>query len=103
MACGLDSGDRTRITVIAELPAGEVARAGEAAQAIRSALFTRHGLPAHSVAFVAPRRLSRTTSGKLQRRVNASRLIAGDLRILAQYGEPLPLPVSTSIALNTHS
>ena len=90
VACGLETGDEPRITVIAELPAGEVGRAGEAAQAIRAALFSRHGLPAHTVAFVAPRRLSRTTSGKLQRRVNANRLLAGDLRILAQYGEPLP-------------
>lgn len=90
IAFGLETGDKPQIAVIAELPTGEVGRAEEAAQAIRSAFFSRHGLPAHTVAFVAPRRLSRTTSGKLQRRVNANRLIAGDLRILAQYGEPLP-------------
>ena len=95
IACGLESRDTSQITVIAELPTGEVGRAGEAAQAIRSALFSRHGLPAHTVAFVGPRRLSRTTSGKLQRRVNANRLLAGDLRILAQYGEPLPPQVPT--------
>jgi acyl-CoA synthetase (AMP-forming)/AMP-acid ligase II len=91
IACGLEADDRSQITVIAELPASEVGRAAEAAQAIRSAFFSRHGLAAHTVAFVAPRRLSRTTSGKLQRRVNANRLLAGDLRILAQYGEPLPM------------
>jgi acyl-CoA synthetase (AMP-forming)/AMP-acid ligase II len=90
IVCGLETGDRLQITVIAELPIGDVGRAAEAAQAIRSAFFSRHGLPAHTVAFVAPRRLSRTTSGKLQRRVNANRLIAGDLRILAQYGDELP-------------
>jgi phthiocerol/phenolphthiocerol synthesis type-I polyketide synthase C len=90
IACGLETGERSHITVIAELSAAELGRADEAAQAIRSAFFSRHGLPAHTVAFVAPRRLSRTTSGKLQRRVNANRLLAGDLRILAQYGEPLP-------------
>lgn len=95
IACGLESGDKPQITVIAELPASEVSRAGEAAQAIRSALFSRHGLPTHTVAFVAPRRLSRTTSGKLQRRVNANRLVAGDLRILAHYGEPLPAQASS--------
>jgi hypothetical protein len=90
MACGVENGDQTRITVIAELPKDQIGSAGEAAQAIRAALFTRHGLPAHTVAFVAPRQLSRTTSGKLQRRVNAGRLIAGDLSVLVQYGEPLP-------------
>jgi acyl-CoA synthetase (AMP-forming)/AMP-acid ligase II len=90
IACGLETGDTPQITVIAELPANEVGRAGEVAQAIRSALFSRHGLPAHTVVFVGPRRLSRTTSGKLQRRVNANRLLAGDLRVLAQHGEPLP-------------
>lgn len=100
VACGFETADKWQITLIAELPANQVSRAGEAAQAIRSAFFTRHGLPAHTVAFVAPRRLSRTTSGKLQRRVNANRLIAGDLRILAQYGEALPQPVS-SMALMT--
>jgi acyl-CoA synthetase (AMP-forming)/AMP-acid ligase II len=93
IACGMENGDQTRITVIAELPKNQIASAGEAAQAIRAALFTRHGLPAHTVAFVASRQLSRTTSGKLQRRVNAGRLIAGDLAILAQYGEPLQLHI----------
>ncbi|HVZ22179.1 MAG TPA: AMP-binding protein, partial [Vicinamibacterales bacterium] len=103
IACGMDGGDQTRIAVIAEWPSDQVAHAGEAAQAIRSALFTRHGLAAHTVAFVAPRRLSRTTSGKLQRRVNARRLAAGDLRVLAQYGDPLPSHASTSLTLNTQS
>jgi acyl-CoA synthetase (AMP-forming)/AMP-acid ligase II len=100
IACGLETGDKPQITVIAELPANEVGRSGEAAQAIRSALFSRHGLPTHTVAFVAPRRLSRTTSGKLQRRVNANRLVAGDLRILAQYGEPLPA-LASSLSVTT--
>jgi acyl-CoA synthetase (AMP-forming)/AMP-acid ligase II len=90
IVCGLETGDKPHIMVIAELPVGEVGRSAEAAQAVRSAFFSRHGLPAHTVAFVAPRRLSRTTSGKLQRRVNANRLIAGDLRVLAQYGDQLP-------------
>ena len=87
IACGLETGDTPQITVIAELPPSEVGHAGEVARAIRSALFSRHGLPAHTVAFVGPRKLSRTTSGKLQRRVSANRLL-----ILAQDGKPLPLP-----------
>jgi acyl-CoA synthetase (AMP-forming)/AMP-acid ligase II len=99
IACGLQTSDRPQITVIAELPATEIGRAAEVAQAIRSALFSRHGLPAHTVAFVGSRRLSRTTSGKLQRRVNANRLLAGDLRILAQYGEPLPPQAPTLMTL----
>ncbi|MES2522486.1 MAG: fatty acyl-AMP ligase [Gemmatimonadota bacterium] len=93
VAFGIDGGDKPHIMIIAELPSGEVARAGEVAAAVRAAMFSRHGVPAHTITFVPPRKLSRTTSGKLQRRASATRLIAGDLRVLAQHGEPLPQPL----------
>lgn len=99
LVCGIERGDQVRVTVIAELPSDGVERSGEAAQAIRAALFTRHGLPVHTVAFVAPRRLRRTTSGKLQRRLNADLLINGDLRAVALVGEPLPCPIPASVPL----
>jgi acyl-CoA synthetase (AMP-forming)/AMP-acid ligase II len=85
VACAVGAGDAPRIAVIAELAAEAVAESEDVARSVRSALFSRHGLPVHAVTFVGPRKLSRTTSGKLQRRLTVNRLIAGDLRVVAQY------------------
>lgn len=90
LVCGIEADEREQVLVAAEVPAAAAARTAEAAEAIRGALFRRHGLPVHSVVFVAPRRLSRTTSGKLQRRRTAGRVLRGDLHLLAHHGEPLP-------------
>lgn len=101
IVCGIERDDQVRVTVIVELLSDSVQRSGEVAQAIRAALFTRHGVPVHTVAFLAPRRLRRTTSGKLQRRWNADLLINGDLRALALVGEPLPRPYPASVPLTS--
>ncbi|MGE3277354.1 MAG: fatty acyl-AMP ligase [Vicinamibacterales bacterium] len=101
IVCGIEAGERTVIAVIAELPVASAGQAGEVAQAIRAALLAGHSLPAHAVAFVGPRKLSRTTSGKLQRRLTAARLQAGDLRTIAWIGEALPpLDTSSHVALS---
>jgi acyl-coenzyme A synthetase/AMP-(fatty) acid ligase len=78
------------IVVMVEFPANAVERAEEAAQAIRGALFTIHGFSARTVAFIPTGKLSRTTSGKLQRRETLKRLAAGSLRLLACSGDPIP-------------
>jgi acyl-CoA synthetase (AMP-forming)/AMP-acid ligase II len=78
-----------RLVVIAELPRRTIAHFEEVAQAIRAAWFTTHGLAARTIAFVPRGKLSRTTSGKLQRRLSASRLEAGALPILAISGDAL--------------
>jgi acyl-CoA synthetase (AMP-forming)/AMP-acid ligase II len=80
------------IVVMAEFPANDVERAEETAQAIRGALFTVHGLSARTVAFIPTGKLSRTTSGKLQRRETLKRLASGSLRLLACSGDPIPRP-----------
>lgn len=87
---GLDADGGPRLVVIAELPRQALAQAGAAAQAIRAAWFTTHGLPAHTVAFVARGDLSRTTSGKLQRRLSAGRLLSGTMDVLVLDGDALP-------------
>jgi len=91
-ALGLDTGGAAHIAIVAELPPGALDAAGEIASSIRSSLFTTHALAVKTIVFVAPRRLSRTTSGKLQRRLTAQRLCEGALKPLALHGEPLPAP-----------
>jgi acyl-CoA synthetase (AMP-forming)/AMP-acid ligase II len=90
VAAGVEAEDRTHIAVVAELTANALGIAEEVAASIRSSLFTTHALAVRTVAFVPPGRLSRTTSGKLQRRLTAQRLSDGTLQPLAQYGDPLP-------------
>ena len=90
VAVGLDAGEKTHIGIIAELSPHDLGGADKVVSAIRSSLFSTYTLAAKTIAFVAPRRLSRTTSGKLQRRLTAQRLSDGTLQPLAQYGDPWP-------------
>jgi acyl-CoA synthetase (AMP-forming)/AMP-acid ligase II len=92
VAISFDFDEKPHLVVIAELPRCAVGQVDEAARAIRSAWFTTHGLPARTIAFVPWGSLSRTTSGKLQRRLNASRLISGGMRVFALDGDALPQP-----------
>lgn len=89
-AVSLDADGKPHLLMIAELPRRAVEQGEEAARAIRAAWFTTHGLAARTIAFVPRGKLSRTTSGKLQRRLSAARLQAGTLPILAMSGDALP-------------
>ncbi len=86
VAVSVDAGDRPAVVVIAEFPRHALDSAPETARAIRAGLLTTHALPVATVAFVGPRKLSRTTSGKLQRRLTARRFMDGSLPVMAQYG-----------------
>jgi acyl-CoA synthetase (AMP-forming)/AMP-acid ligase II len=90
VAISFDAGDRPHLVVIAELPRHALGQADDAARAIRAAWFTTHGLAARTIAFVARGKLSRTTSGKLQRQLSARRLVAGAMGVLAVNGDALP-------------
>ncbi|MGV3593456.1 MAG: fatty acyl-AMP ligase [Gammaproteobacteria bacterium] len=90
VAVSSDGAHGTHLLIVAELPAQAVAEAEAVAAAMRASLFRSCGLAVQTIAFVAPRRLCRTTSGKLQRRLTAQRLYDGSLAALAQFGEPLP-------------
>lgn len=90
VAVAFPTSGGTHLAVIAELARDEINQAEDAAKAVRSALFTGHGLAVRTIAFVAPRKLSRTTSGKLQRRLNGRRLVEGSLQSLASFGDAVP-------------
>lgn len=90
MALRVDEDGQPHIAILAELAPAALAGAEQVAAAIRARLFSTHALAVRTVVFVAPRRLSRTTSGKLQRRLTAQRLADRTLLPLAQYGDPLP-------------
>ncbi|CAN7550366.1 fatty acyl-AMP ligase [Phenylobacterium sp. LjRoot219] len=97
VAVGVEVGAKTHIAVLAELPSNALESAEQVASSIRSSLFSTYSLAVGTIAFVRPRKLSRTTSGKLQRRLSARRLSDGTLQPLAQYGDPLPA-ISSIIA-----
>ena len=84
IACGLETSDRPQITVIAELPATEVGRSAEVAQAIRSALFSRHGLPAHTVGFKLSGKLHDADYKTFTQLVDAEIAKDGKVNVLAQ-------------------
>lgn len=95
-AVGVESDEKTHIAIIAELPATALGSALEVVAAIRSSLFKTYTLAVSTIVFVAPRKLNRTTSGKLQRRLTAQRLSDGTLRALAHHGDPWPAQPSSS-------
>jgi acyl-CoA synthetase (AMP-forming)/AMP-acid ligase II len=90
VAVASEGSDSTHLMLVAELATQAIGDAEPVASAMRAHLFRSCGLAAQTIAFVAPRKLSRTTSGKLQRRLTAQRLCDGSLTVLAQFGEPLP-------------
>jgi acyl-CoA synthetase (AMP-forming)/AMP-acid ligase II len=75
-----------RLLVLAELAPAAVPLVDEIVGHVRAALFAAHGLAAATIAFVAPNKLSRTTSGKLRRRDSRDRFLGGALRTLAVVG-----------------
>jgi acyl-CoA synthetase (AMP-forming)/AMP-acid ligase II len=85
VAVNIEAGAQTHIAIVAELPSNARGSAEQVVSSIRSSLFTTYSLAVNTIAFVRPRKLSRTTSGKLQRRLTAQRLSDGTLRPLAQY------------------
>jgi acyl-CoA synthetase (AMP-forming)/AMP-acid ligase II len=88
VAVGVESDEKTHIAIIAELPTTALDSAQEVIAAIRSGLFKTYTLAVSTIVFVAPRKLNRTTSGKLQRRLTAQRLSDGALRALVHHGDP---------------
>lgn len=99
-AVSLDADGRPHLMVIAELPRRAVERGEEVAQAIRAAWFTTYGLAARTIAFVPRGKLSRTTSGKLQRRLSGARLQMGTLPVLSVSGEAPPGMVCVAPAID---
>jgi acyl-CoA synthetase (AMP-forming)/AMP-acid ligase II len=89
VAVGIEADGKTQIAIVAELPSNALERAEQVVSSIRASLFSTHSLAVKTIAFVSPRKLARTTSGKLQRRLTAQRLTDGTLRPLAQYGDAL--------------
>lgn len=90
VAVSHDGDGSTHLAIIAELPSHAVDGTEQVVSSIRASLFSNYALVANTIVFVPPRKISRTTSGKLQRRLTAQRLGDGSLRSLAHYGEPLP-------------
>jgi acyl-CoA synthetase (AMP-forming)/AMP-acid ligase II len=78
------------LVAIAEIPFAQAAAANEIAQAVRSAMFTVHGLAVKTIGFVPTGKISRTTSGKMQRRRTVQRMVNGETRVIAWCGEPIP-------------
>lgn len=103
VAVACDGGGQAHLLLVAELATQAVAEAGKIAAAMRAKLFTSCGLAVQTIAFVAPRKLSRTTSGKLQRRLTAQRLCEGSLVPLVQFGEPLPNTLFTTTNFTTNT
>jgi acyl-CoA synthetase (AMP-forming)/AMP-acid ligase II len=77
-----------RLLVLAELAHADLPLVDEIVRRVRAALFSAHGLAAATIAFVAPNKLSRTTSGKLRRRASRDRFLEGELRRLVVIGHP---------------
>jgi acyl-CoA synthetase (AMP-forming)/AMP-acid ligase II len=86
----LETQSAPHLVVVAEIPFAQAAATDEIAHTIRGALYTVHGLAAKTIGFIPPGKLSRTTSGKLQRRRTVQRMVRGDIRVIAWRGEPIP-------------
>ncbi|WP_213005101.1 type I polyketide synthase [Paractinoplanes toevensis] len=99
---GVEHDGAERVVVVAE-----VTTAGPAVEAaVRDAIVHEHQIPVHEVVLLEPRTISKTSSGKIQRRDTAERYAAGTLRRhpVAPAGEPPtpPGPAETRAWLVAH-
>jgi acyl-CoA synthetase (AMP-forming)/AMP-acid ligase II len=86
----IETESAPHLVVVAEIPFARTSAIDEMTQTIRGALYTVHGLAAKTIGFIPPGKLSRTTSGKLQRRRTVQRMLSGRARVIAWRGEPVP-------------
>lgn len=86
----IDTQAAPHLVVVAEVPFAQAAAVDGMTQTIRGALYTVHGLAPKTIGFIPPGKLSRTTSGKLQRRRTVQRMVSGDTRVIAWRGERVP-------------
>ncbi|MGK4000276.1 amino acid adenylation domain-containing protein [Sorangium sp. So ce1024] len=62
----------------------------ELARAARRAVAQRFGLPVYAVVLLGPRRLPKTTSGKIQRRACKAAFLRGELEVLGVFHDARP-------------
>ncbi len=79
------AADADAATLVVELPRRSALDAGRLAAAVRRDVAANHGLVLGTIAFVPPRRLPRTTSGKLRRRETAELWARGRLATFASF------------------
>jgi acyl transferase domain-containing protein/acyl-CoA synthetase (AMP-forming)/AMP-acid ligase II/NADPH:quinone reductase-like Zn-dependent oxidoreductase/acyl carrier protein len=85
-AFSLEVDGEETVGLVAEVQpqAAESAEAlAEAAAAVRAAVATHHDASVHTIGFILPRTLQKTTSGKVMRRATRAGLLAGKLKFAA--------------------
>jgi acyl-CoA synthetase (AMP-forming)/AMP-acid ligase II len=66
--------------VVAELRRPQ--QAAEAAQAVRRQVQTRHDVPLHTLVWVRPGQVPKTSSGKVRRQECRARYLSGSLQLM---------------------
>lgn len=87
-AFAVEDGGAERLVVTAELDRGREKYATEVVASIRRAVAEAHEIPVWCVVLLRTGTISKTTSGKIQRRLMRDRFLARDLEIILQDTQP---------------
>lgn len=115
-AFSVDIEDQERLIIVVEVRNPKTLDADEVIGAIRRQVTEAHELQAYAVVLIKPRAISKTSSGKIQRRATKTEFLEGKLQVVAEWRasghiqtdiskdeiapieQPVPAPVAEVVA-----
>ncbi len=84
-AFSVDIEDQERLIIVVEVRNPKTLDADEVIGAIRRQVTEAHELQAYAVVLIKPRSISKTSSGKIQRRATKNEFLEGKLQVVAEW------------------
>jgi amino acid adenylation domain-containing protein/non-ribosomal peptide synthase protein (TIGR01720 family) len=81
----IDAGGEERLVIVQEIDARKEADLDQVIETIREAVASEHDLQVYAVALIKPRQISKTSSGKIQRRDSRRKFLEGTLDAVAEW------------------
>ncbi|QRO00999.1 AMP-binding protein [Archangium violaceum] len=83
-AFALEKDGEEQVVIVQEMAESSTERCAEAAEAIRQAITTTHGIPVAAVVLIEPKSIFKTSSGKIRRQDCKKAFLAGTLKVLGE-------------------
>ncbi|SEM40980.1 Acyl-CoA synthetase (AMP-forming)/AMP-acid ligase II [Stigmatella aurantiaca] len=84
----VDVKDEERLVVVQEVDANKVSDFDGLLEKVRSAITQNHGVQPYALVLVAPRSITKTSSGKIQRRACRSLWLSGEMEKVYEWRQP---------------
>ena len=81
----IEAGDEERLVIVQEVDTRKEADLDQVVAVIREAIASEHELQVHAIALLKPGQISKTSSGKIQRRASRRKFLDGTLDTVAEW------------------